>query len=566
MDHSLPLITTLATTLGFALVMGFIAIKLKLPTLVGYLMAGIILGPFTPGFVANTQIAGEFAEIGVMLLMFGVGLHFSLDNLLEIRKVALPGALLQIVVATFMGAAVAMLWGWSLSNALVFGLALSVASTVVLIKALEAQGLEGSINGQIAIGWLIVEDLAMIMVLVFLPLLAQWLAGNSTGSGFENIWVILGLTLFKILSFIAFMLLVGRWLLPKLLWQITKTGSRELFTLCVIAAAVSIAFGASKLFGISLALGAFFAGVIIRESKFSRRAAEESLPFRDAFSVLFFVSVGMLFNPYIFIEHPFQVLVVVAIIVIGKSIAAAFLVLAFRYPLNTAITVSASLAQIGEFSFILAGLSVELKLLPVQGQELILAGALISIAINPLVFKAIEPLQTWMRKSSWLRSFENAEDPLMELPMTTEEKYLSGHIVLVGYGQVGKRIGSLLIDKEIPFVVVEKNRELIEQLRAKKIAAVFGSGSDSLALVQAQITHAGMLVVATSDAFDIRQMLNTAKKLNPKIGVVIRAQNEEEKILLKQEVDGSFFLSEEELAKAMTEYILERLGIDGLNK
>ncbi|MBA2655801.1 MAG: cation:proton antiporter [Tatlockia sp.] len=567
MDHSLPLITTLATALAFALVMGFIAIKLKLPTLVGYLMAGIILGPFTPGFVANAQIAGEFAEIGVMLLMFGVGLHFSLDNLLEIRKVALPGALLQIIVATCMGASLAHFWGWNLASAVVFGLALSVASTVVLIKTLESQDLEGSINGKIAIGWLIVEDLAMILVLVFLPLMADWLGGKSLNGETRSLWVTLGFTLFKISSFIALMLLVGRWLLPKLLWQITRTGSRELFTLCIIAVAVSVAFGASKIFGISLALGAFFAGMIIRESKFSQRAAAESLPFRDAFAVLFFVSVGMLFNPYIFLEHPFEVLMVVAIIIIGKSIAAALLVLAFRYPFNIAITVSASLAQIGEFSFILASLGVQLKLLPLEGQELILAGALVSISLNPLIFQLINPIEQWMRSHfSWVRRLEEETDLNMELPLNTEKKYLTGHIILLGYGRVGSRIGNLLNERGIPFIVIDKNPELIRQLRKADRVAVVGNGSDSSALVQAHISGAGMLIVATSGTFNIKQMLNSAYKYNPKIGVAIRAQNEEEKILLNMECDGAIFLSEDELAQNMSEYIFERLGIDGLKK
>ncbi|MCL9683035.1 cation:proton antiporter [Legionella maioricensis] len=561
MHQSLPLITTMATTLGLALVMGFIAIKLKLPTLVGYLLAGIILGPFTPGFVANTEIAAEFTEIGVMLLMFGVGLHFSLDNLLETRKIALPGALIQIVIATVLGACIALFWGWSLSNALVFGLALSVASTVVLIRALESQGLLGSINGQIAVGWLIVEDIAMILVLVFLPFLAAW-NGGPGAYNHHSLWLILGITLFKISSFVIVMLLMGRWILPKILWHITRTGSRELFTLCVIATAVSIAFGASKLFGISLALGAFFAGMIIRESKFSRRAAEESLPFRDAFAVLFFVSVGMLFNPYIFIEKPLHVLAVVGIIVIGKSIAAAALVLAFRYPLSIALTVSASLAQIGEFSFILVGQGVYLKLLPVEGQELILAAALISIAINPFIFKLVNPLQSWMcSKFSWIQSLERSEDPLAEFPRTTEEKYLSGQVVLIGYGQVGKRVGAILNDHGIPYVVVEQNRELVEHLRKRKIAAIFGNTSEAPALIQAHITRASMLVIATSSIFNLRQMISRARELNPHIEIAVRAHNKEEAHLLQQEIDGTFFLSEEELAKGMIQHILARFGM-----
>lgn len=396
MTHNLPLINTLAAALSLALVMGFIAVKLKLPTIVGYLLAGIIIGPFTPGFVANTQIAAELADIGVMLLMFGIGLHFSLDQLLEMRKIALPGALLQIIVATFLGVIVAVSWGWNLGGALIFGLALSVASTVVLLRVLELQGILNSINGQIAVGWLIVEDLAMLIALVFLPALAGWLGRSMVLHSDKNIWLSLAITIAKTSGFIILMLFIGRRFFPKLLLQIARTGSRELFTLCVVTAAISIAYGASRLFGMSFALGAFFAGIIMRESKFSARAADESLPLRDAFAVLFFVSVGMLFDPSIFIEQPFKILAVVSIIVIGKSIAALGLVLAFRYPLNSALIISASLAQIGEFSFILAGLGVSLKLLPLEGQKLILGGALISIAINPLLFKILRPLHTWI--------------------------------------------------------------------------------------------------------------------------------------------------------------------------
>ncbi|WED43015.1 cation:proton antiporter [Legionella cardiaca] len=559
MPHNLPLITTLATALGLALIMGFITIKLKLPTIVGYLLAGVIIGPFTPGFVANTQLAAELAEIGVMLLMFGVGLHFSLDNLLAMRKIALPGALIQIAVATALGGGMAIFWGWNLSGALVFGLALSVASTVVLTRALESQGILNSINGQIAVGWLIVEDLAMVLVLVFLPLMA-----NSTAVIAEerNLWLILGITLLKISAFVASMLLIGRWIIPKLLWQITRTGSRELFTLCVIAAAVSIAFGASKLFGMSFALGAFFAGVIMRESQFSRRAAEESLPLRDAFAVLFFVSVGMLFNPLILIKQPLQVLAVVGIIVIGKSIVAAALVLAFRYPLNSALVISASLAQIGEFSFILAGLGVHLGVLPVVGQELILAGALISIAINPLIFKIVDPLQSWMRsKSLWIQTFERSQDPLGELPQVIDEKYLSGQVVLIGYGRIGSRIGKALGEQNVPYVVVEQNRELVEQLRTQGIVAVFGDAAKPVTLIQAHITRAGIIVIATSDTFNVRQIISIARTLNPQIEVAVRVSNEEEAALLKQEITGQFFFNEQELAQGMSRYILTRFGI-----
>lgn len=563
MPHSLPLLSTLAAALGIALIMGFIAIKLRLPTLVGYLLAGVIIGPFTPGYVANANIASELAEIGVMLLMFGVGLHFSLDNLLQTRKIALPGAILQIVVATAMGAALALFWGWNLISALVFGLALSVASTVVLIRSLEAKGIIRSINGQIAIGWLIVEDLVMVFALVFLPLLAESFGtGHAIQSG-ENFWILLGLTLFKISAFITIMLVIGKKVFPKILWYIARTGSRELFTLGVIAIAVSVAFAASRIFGMSYALAAFFSGMIMRESKFSQRAAEDTLPFRDAFAVLFFVSVGMLFNPKIFIEHPVEILLVVMIIVIGKSIAASLLVLALRYPLSTALIVSASLAQIGEFSFILAGLAVQLKLIPLDGQELILAAALISITLNPFVFKIIEPLQNWLRtRYPTIQVFEQSDDPLVELPGSTEEKYLHGQIVLVGYGRVGRRIERVMAKQNMPYVIVDQDHKLIERLRKRDIKAVVGDASEPNVLIQAHIAHAGMLVIATSDTFTIRKMIDIAYQLNPKIEVVVRAKTEEDAHLLQQDLPGHYFFNESALAQGMSQYILMRFGVD----
>jgi CPA2 family monovalent cation:H+ antiporter-2 len=358
MDHAVPLITTIAAAFALALVLGFAAVLMKLPALVGYLLAGVMIGPATPGFVADVQISAQLAEIGVMLLMFGVGLHFSLADLMAVRRIAVPGAVLQIVAATAMGGAAALAWGWSLGGALVFGLALSVASTVVLLKALEARNAVDSGNGRIAIGWLVVEDLAMVLVLVLLPPVAGLLGaeGGQAQPGGASVWLTLGKTLLAVAGFIALMLVVGRRAFPWILWQVNRTGSRELFTLCVVAAAVSIAYASAKLFGVSFALGAFFAGMVLRESQFSQRAAEETLPLRDAFAVLFFVSVGMLFDPSVLVDSPWRVLLVVAIIVLGKSLAAAALVLLLRYPLNTALSVSAALAQIGEFSFILASL------------------------------------------------------------------------------------------------------------------------------------------------------------------------------------------------------------------
>lgn len=534
---------------------------MKLPVLVGYLVAGVCIGPFTPGLIADMSLANELAEIGVMLLMFGVGLHFSLDDLMSVRKIALPGAILQMGVATTLGTVVALIWHWHLGGAFIFGLALSVASTIVLLRSLESHGVLESMNGRIAVGWLIIEDLAMVFVLVLLPPLATSLGGTVSGHHDGALWQTLIITLLKVSAFIAFMLIVGRRLFPKLLWQVARTGSRELFTLCTIATAVGVAYGASVLFGVSFALGAFFAGVMMRKSEFSHRAAQESLPLREAFSVLFFVSVGMLFDPAILIKKPLQVLIVVSIIIVGKSVASALLVLAFRYPLTTAITVSASLAQIGEFSFILAGMGLKFGLLSPEGHSLILAGALISIALNPLIFTSVEPFQTWLRSRSALaRRLESREDPLSELPMTTDEKYLSGQIVLVGYGRVGRRICQVLNRQKIPYVIAEQNREIVEQLRSQGVAAVSGDASDPLVLVQAHIARACMLVVATPDTFNVRQMIQIARALNPKIETVVRTHNEEEALLLIEEKAEKVFLGENELAHGMSEHILERFG------
>ncbi|MFC5523749.1 YbaL family putative K(+) efflux transporter [Polaromonas jejuensis] len=561
MPHSVSLISTIAAGLGLALILGFAAARLRLPALVGYLLAGVIIGPFTPGFVADAGIASQLAEIGVMLLMFGVGLHFSLRDLLAVRKIAVPGAVVQMTVATALGMGVAHWWGWNLGGALVFGLSLSCASTVVLLRALESRGILDSFNGRIAVGWLIVEDLAMVLVLVLLPPLGSWLSGQGAAD-LDALWTSLGITLLQVGVFVALMLLVGRRFFPWVLWQVQRTGSRELFTLCVVAAAVSIAFGATALFGVSFALGAFFAGMVMRESEFSHRAAEESLPLRDAFAVLFFVSVGMLFDPWVLIERPLQVLSVVGIIIVGKTVAAGLLVTAFRYPLNTALTVSASLAQIGEFSFILVGLGASLGLLPPEGQSLVLAGALISIALNQLVFKAVEPFQRWiLARSALARKLEARDDPMAELPATTEAKYLSRHVVLVGYGRVGRRIATALAAHHIPFVVAEQNRELVERLRAEGLAAVSGDAVEPVVLIQAHIAQARMLVIATPDTLDVRQMIATARALNPGIETVVRTHNEAEARLLDSEHAGRIFLGEQELAQSMARHVLERSGV-----
>jgi monovalent cation:H+ antiporter-2, CPA2 family len=558
MPHNITLITTIVAALGAALAFGFLAAKLRLPVLIGYLAAGIVIGPFTPGFVADVELSSQLAEIGVMLLMFGVGLHFSIEELLAVRKIALPGAVVQIAVATLLGIAVTNLWGWSLAAGLVFGLALSVASTVVLLRALESRGILETVNGRIAVGWLVVEDLVTVLVLVLLPPLSLWLDNSGTEQvAGRELLTALALTLGKVALFIGFMIFGGRRLIPWITWHIARVGPRELFTLCVIAVAVGIAYCAAELFGVSFALGAFFAGMVMRESPLSHRAAEESLPFRDAFSVLFFVSVGMLFDPQVLIREPYHVIAVVAIVVFGKSLAAFGLVMLFRYPLNTALTVSAGLAQIGEFSFILGQLGLSLGILPGEARSLILVGGILSIAVNPLVFHAIEPLQAWIRaKSKRAQFFERPDDPLATLPMTIDLKRLTGHVVLVGYGRVGRRIADELAAHGISWVLAEENREIIEAVRAKGGAAVSGDATEPMVLVQAHIQRARMLVIATPDTLNVRRMIEIARTVNPRIETVVRTHSEEEAELLVKENAGKIFLGERELARNMTDYVL----------
>nr|WP_218946021.1 MULTISPECIES: cation:proton antiporter [unclassified Acinetobacter] len=546
-----------------ALVFGYIAARLRLPPLMGYLIAGVIISPNTPGIVADIHLANQLAELGVMFLMFGVGMHFSLNDLMQVRRIALPGAVLQIAVATLLGVGVSMMWGWSFGSALIFGLSLSCASTVVLLKALGDRGLLDSVNGKIAVGWLLVEDLVMVLALVLLPATAVLLGGQAIDNASdENIWLTLGLTLLKVSGFIAFMLIVGKRLVPFIMQIVARLGSRELFTLTVVAAAVSIAFGAYKIFGVSMALGAFFAGMVVKESDFSHRAEEETLPLREVFSILFFVAVGMLFDPRILIEEPLHVLAVVGIIMVGKTIAAMALVLFFRYPLNTALTVGASLAQIGEFSFILATLGVSLQLLSLEGQNLILAGALISITLNSFVFSAIEPVQNWIRERSYLaRLLERSNDPLAMLPDEVSQDYLRDQVVIVGHGEVGRRITQNLMAENIKVVIAEENREIVEDLREKGIAAVSGIATETGVLIQAHIQHARLLVLSPMDILDIHKIVDIAKTLNPEIQVLVCAESKAEAEVIRKDNIGEVYFAKEEMAKNMSNYILNQIEI-----
>ena len=547
MHDGMTLISTLAAAFGLALVLGLLAQWARLPALVGYLMAGVLIGPHTPGFVGDVHLAHQLSEVGVMLLMFGVGLHFSVADLMSVKGIALPGALVQMGAATAMGAGLAHFWwGWDVGASLVFGLALSVASTVVLLRALESRELLHTGNGRIAVGWLVVEDLAMVLALVLMPVLG----GGGEGGGNGHLAVTIVSTLLAVAAFVAVMLVAGRRLLPWLLWQVNRTGSRELFTLATVAAAIGLAVGAAALFGVSVALGAFFAGLVLRESAFSERAAHESLPLRDAFAVLFFVAVGMLFDPKVLVDQPLAVLATVAVILVGKTAAAGALVLLLRYPLSTALTVAVSLAQIGEFSFILLGLGQSLNLVPAEATSLVVAGAIVSIALNPLLFSGVEPLRRWvLARSAWARRLEARDDPLAELPADTPRSALAGQVVLVGHGTLGTALHAELGSR--PLVVVERDRDVVEQLRAAGHAAVLGDAAQALTLVQAHIAQAAWLVVAVHDVRGVPAMLATARQLNAGLRCAVVAHSDEEAQWLAEAGVDEVLRAQQALAQAL---------------
>ena len=564
MPHDVTLIAILAGGFGLALIFGLAVSYLKMPPLLGYLIAGVVIGPATPGFVADIGLSTQLAEIGVMLLMFGVGLHFSINDLLAVKKIAVPGALFQMAVATVLGYLVAHYWGWSLIGSIIFGLSLSVASTVVLLRALESKGLLETANGQIAVGWLVVEDLMMVLALVLVPVMAEIYGNDGSGSQSASpgeLLSLIGITLAKVTAFIVLMLVVGKRLLPKMLWIVAKSGSRELFTLAVIAAAIGIAFLAAELFDVSFALGAFFAGMMLGESELSKRAADESLPLRDAFAVLFFVSVGMLFNPEILWQEPIKLLIVIAIIMVGKTVAAILLVLLFKYPLGTALTVGVSLAQIGEFSFILAGMGLAMNLIPNEAYSLILAGAILSIAFNSFLFNGIEPALNWARKRSHLaRKLDERLDPLSLLPTTVNQSLLHKQVVIVGFGRVGKKVFENLKAQNISCVIAEKDRGMVEELRNQNIPAVTGDAADPFVLIQAHIARAAILVIATQDSIDISKMVETARTLNPEVKIFIRARNSEEVELYEKEGWGKAFIPEDELAARLAGEVVAEMA------
>jgi CPA2 family monovalent cation:H+ antiporter-2 len=539
--HDTPLISILTVGLGLAFVFGFIATRLRLSPLVGYLLAGVVVGPFTPGFVADAHLGAELAEIGVILLMFGVGLHFSLKDLLSVRAIAIPGALAQIGAATLLGLGLALALGWSIEAGIVFGLALSVASTVVLLRALQERHILQTERGKIAVGWLIVEDLVTVLALVLLPTWAMISAQMDEAGAFTVVQArelggALLLTVGKVVAFIALMLVVGKRFIPWLLHRVVHMGSRELFRLAVLAIALGVALGASQLFGVSFALGAFFAGMIMGESELSHQAANETLPLRDAFAVLFFVSVGMLFDPMMLIRDPLALLGAVAIVVIGKSAAALAIMAMFKQPKDSSYLIAASLAQIGEFSFILVGLGVTLDLLPAEGRDLVLGAALLSILLNPVAFAIADRL--------------TPKPPPAPVPEPVPAPPAPRALV-IGFGRVGSLVGRGLETAGIDFSVIEERQALVQALKDAGRTALEGNAVSVGLLREAGIERASLLYVTLPDGFEAGRVVELAREINPGLRIFARAHSDAEVEHLKTLGADVIISGEQEIAQAM---------------
>lgn len=566
MPHT-PLIATLVAGLGLAFILGTLANRLRLSPLVGYLLAGVLIGPFTPGFVADQALARQLAELGVILLMFGIGLHFSLHDLLSVRTIAVPGAFGQMALVTSLGFIVTQAIGWPIGAGLVFGLALSVASTVVVLRALQEKRQLETDGGRIAVGWLVVEDVAMILALVLLPAFAV-LGGTANRAERENSGMLtffephtisgaLGLTLAKLATFFALMAIVGRRVIPAILHYVAHTGSRELFRLAVLAIALGVAFGAAELFGVSFALGAFFAGMILAESQLSQRAAQETLPLRDAFAVLFFVSVGMLFNPMILVEQPLLVAATFLIIVIGNAAAASAIAVMFGYSLPIAVTLGLSLAQIGEFSFILAGLGVELNLLPETGRDLVLAGAILSILINPLLFAGLDRLMPRLENRAPVRTEEEGRIDITPKLTTTS---LTDHAILVGYGRVGRLVAETLQNAGQPYLIVEERQVVADQLRAGGVDVISGNAAQPGLLEAANVNSAKWLISAIPNPFESGNFIEHARATNPKLEIIARAHSDAEVEYLKRLGANLIIMGEKEIARSISEHILSNIN------
>jgi len=553
--HNLDLILTLAGGLIAALALGLITNRLGLSPIVGYLLAGVLVGPHTPGVEVNQGLADQLAEVGVILLMFGVGLQFHFKELLAVKRIAVPGAVVQSLVATALGAGVMHLFGWTWSAGIIFGLAISVASTVVLMRVLVDHHELHTPTGHIAVGWLVVEDIFTVFVLVILP--ALFGDGAKEGGG---LWLSLGMAIFKIGALIAFTFLVGGWVIPRLLGYIAKTGSRELFTLGVLAVALGIAVGSATLFGVSMALGAFLAGMVVGRSEFSLRAATDALPMRDAFAVLFFVSVGMLVDFRVLLQSPGMVLATLAIVLIGKPAAALCLVMFMKYPFRVALSVSVALAQIGEFSFILATMGRQLKILPEGASNIIVAAAIVSITINPLLYSLVDPVEAWVRRQPWLARFVRSQAPAEATAAPTPHSRARYRAVIVGYGPVGQTITRLMRDNDIEPTVVELNLETVQQLRVEGVRAVYGDASHPETLKEAGVAEAAVLILSSSSVRAGRELVREARQLNPKVQVLARTAYLRERPELRAAGADEVFAGEGEVGLAMTEHILRGFG------
>lgn len=564
MHPETALLATLAGAFGMAFVFGFVATKLRMPPLVGYLLAGIALGPHSPGYVADVSMAGQLAEIGVILLMFGVGLHFSPGDLLRVRRIALPGALLQMLIALSMGIALALSWKWSTGAAVVFGLSLSVASTVVVLRVLEDRGMLDSVDGRIAVGWLVVEDLGVVIALVLLPAVLQAL-GTGAGNGGADLGAlgkVLGLTFLKVAAFIALMGAVGRRVVPWLLTHVARTGSRELFTLAVLAVSLGVAVGAAALFGVSFALGAFLAGVVISESDLSYRAGSDALPMQDAFAVIFFVSAGMLIEPGILVQQPLKVLATVGVIIVGNSLVSATLMVLFGHPFGASVRLAASLGQIGEFSFILAGLGVSLGVLSAEGRSLILASALCTIVLNPALFWLMARVDDWVSdRPKLLDRLERQKAPRMittDLWMATP----ANHAILIGYGRVGRTIGEAFERVGVPFIAIDQDRRVVDAMRSLGVTAVYGDATRPGILEHARPEFARLLVIATPDPYHARHIIELARARNPDIDIIVRTHADTEQEFFEQLGVSKALMGERELAFGMAYHSLRSAGCD----
>ena len=548
MPHNTSLIALLCIGFVMAFVLGLLAQRLRLSPLVGYLLAGVIAGPFTPGFVGDASLAPQLAEVGVILLMFGVGLHFSLGDLLAVKRVAVPGALGQIAFTASIGSMMGHLLGMPAIGAVVFGLSLSVASTVVVMRALEEHRLMDTQRGGIAIGWLVVQDLAMVLALVLLPVLADIL-GKGAAISAAGVAHAVGWTLLKVAAFVVVMLVVGKRAIPRILEYVAGLGSRELFTLCVLAIALGVAFGAAALFDVSFALGAFFAGMLLNESELSHKAAQDSLPMRDAFAVLFFVSVGMLFNPTIVLEHPLLILATLGVILLANALVAFSVVRLLGLPVLTALTLAACMAQIGEFSFILAGLGLAQKVLPQQAHDLILAGALASIILNPFLF-------------GWLGNWQRRQTPVAVVAAEPEQALsnvpddTAGHAIVVGYGRVGQDLVRLLRARKVPVVLIESDPDRVAHARAQGVLTVRGNAASEPVLAAASPNTAHLAILAMPQALEAGAIIGRMKLANPNISVLARAHSEAEvKHLLEHGADAAV-LAERELAHSLTDMVM----------